>query len=106
MECPNYNILASVALPQKVCIIFSKAKDLEDTIEKIDAEYKACIVELDAKLPGMPRTKKEARAQAIKGHAGTVEAHIEEDQKLLNDAVEAWTNMEDIDDLVKIRNQL
>ena len=102
VEFPHCNILANVALPQKVHIIVSKAKDLEDTIEKMDAEYKARIMELEAKPPWMPPIEKEARAQALKGYAGIVEAHIEEAQKLLNDAGEAWTHMEDIDNLVKI----
>ena len=92
-EFPHCNIPANVALPQKVRIIVSKAKDLEDTIEKIDAEYKARIAELEAKLPGTPPAEKEARAQALKGYASIVEVYIEEAQELLNDVGEAWTNM-------------
>ena len=50
--------------------------------------------------------EKEARAQALKDYAGKVEVCIEEAHKLINDAGEAWTNMEDIDDLVKVQAQL
>ena len=54
----------------------------------------------------MRPTKKEAWAQALKGYVGIVEVRIEEAHKLLNDAGEAWTNMEDVDHLVKIWEQL
>ena len=50
--------------------------------------------------------EKEARTQELKGYARIVEVRIEEAQKLTNDVGEAWTNMEDINDLVKIREQL
>lgn len=106
VEFPHCNIPADATILQKIRIIFSRAKDLEDTIEKINAEYKARIVELEAKPPGMPLAEKEARSQALKGYASIVEVCIEEAQKLLNNAGEAWTNMEDIDDLVKIWQQL
>lgn len=54
VEFPHCNIPVDVVLPQKVCIIVSKSKDVEDTIEKMDVEYKACIAELEAKPLGMP----------------------------------------------------
>lgn len=105
-EFPYCNILVDVALPQKVKIIVSKAKDLEEMIEKMDAKHKARIVELEDKSPGTPPMEKEARTQELKGYAGMVEVRIEEAQKLINDASEAWTNMEDIDGLVKVWQQL
>jgi hypothetical protein len=60
-------------------------------------------MELKAKTLGTPLTEREAWAQALKGYVGIVEVRIEEAHKLINDAGEAWTNMEDIDDLVKVR---
>jgi hypothetical protein len=106
VEFPHCNILIDTMLPQKLYIIVSKATDLEDTTTKMDAEYKALITELEAKPPRTPRIEKEARAQALKGYASIVEVRIEEAQKLINNAREEWTNMEDIDDLVKIQEQL
>lgn len=72
----------------------------------MDVEHKARITELEVKTPGMPPVEKEARAQALKGYAGIVEARIEEVQKLINDASEAWKNMEDIDGLVQVWEKL
>ena len=69
----------------------------------IDAEYKARIAKLKTKLPGMPPAENETWAQELKGYVGIVQARIEEAHKLLNDVGEAWMNMEDINDLVKIR---
>ena len=106
VEFPHCNIPADATLPQKGGIIVSKAEDLEETIEKMDAKHKAHIAELEAKTPETPPTVKEAWAQELKFYAGIVEVRIEEAQKLINDAGEAWTNMEDIGDLVKVRVQL
>ena len=53
-DFPHCNIPTDTALPQKVCIIVFRAKDLEETIQNIDAEYKAHIAELEAKPPEMP----------------------------------------------------
>lgn len=75
-------------------------------IEKMDAEHKARIAELETKTPGMSPVEKEAQTHELKGYVGMVEFHIEEAQKLINDASEAWTNMEDIEGLVKVREQL
>lgn len=56
VEFPHCNILADAVLPQKVKIIVSRAKDLEEKIEKMDAEHKARIAELEARTPGIPPT--------------------------------------------------
>lgn len=48
---PHCNITADAALPQKVKIIVSRAKDLEEKIEKMDAEHMACIVGLETRTP-------------------------------------------------------
>lgn len=89
VEFPHCNILVDVGLPQKVRIIVSKAKDLEETIEKMDAEHKDRIIELVVKAPRTPPAEKEARTQELKGYAGIVEVCIKEAQKLINDASEA-----------------
>ena len=105
-EFSHCNIPVDVALPQKVKIIVSRAKDLEEKIEKMGAEHKARIIELEVRTLGVPPAKREARTQELKGYADMVEVHIEEAQKLINDASETWTNMEDIDGLVKVWEQL
>lgn len=72
----------------------------------MDIQHKARIAELEAKAPGTPLVEKEAQTQALRSYAGIVEVHIKEAQKLINDAGEAWMHMEDIDDLVKVWEQL
>lgn len=104
-EFPHYNIPADVA-PQKVKIIVSKAKDLEKTIEKMDAEHKARVAELEARTPGTPPAERQARTQELRVYANMVEVRIEEAQQLINDASQAWTNTEDIDGLDEVRAAL
>ena len=106
VEFPHCNIPVDAGLPQKVRIIVSKAKDVEETIEKVDVEHKGRIAEFKVKTLGTPLTEKEVQAQALKGYVGIVEVHIKEAHKLINDVGEAWINMEDIDNLVNVRAQL
>ena len=54
VEFPQCYIPTNTTLPQKVRILVSKAKDVEETIDKMVAEHKACIMKLEAKTPGMP----------------------------------------------------
>ena len=72
----------------------------------MDAEYKACIIEIKEKTLGTPAKEKEAWTQQQKGYADMVEVRIEEAQKLIDDATQAWTNMEDIEGLIKVWEQL
>ena len=58
IEC---KIPSDVALPQKLKIIVARAKDLEETIEKMDAEHKARIVELEVRTPVTPPVVREVR---------------------------------------------
>lgn len=66
VKFPHCNIPADAALPQKVRIIVSKAKDLEETIEKMDGENKAHIAKLKAKTPGTPLTEKKISGTSAK----------------------------------------
>ena len=47
MELPQCNINPKASFLQKVKVIVGRAKELEETVEKMDVEYKAHIVELD-----------------------------------------------------------
>ena len=62
------NIPPDATLPQKVKIIVARAKDLEETIEKLDVKHKACITELEVRTPGTPPTVREARVQELRGY--------------------------------------
>lgn len=106
VEFPHCNISSNAALPQKVKIIVARAKDLEDTIENMDAKHKVHIAELEARTLGTPLTIREAWVQDLRGYAEMVETHIAEAQQLLNDASQAWTNMDDINGLVEVRAAL
>ena len=77
-EFSHSNILTNDVIPQKVKIIVSRAKDLEETIEKMDVEHKVLITELEARIPGTPPTEREAREQELKGYAEIIEVRIEE----------------------------
>ena len=60
MELPQCNISPEALLSQKVKIILARSKDLEETIQKMDAEHKARIMELEARAPKMPFEEHEA----------------------------------------------
>ena len=103
---PQRNIPFDATLPQKVKIIVARAKDLEETIEKMDVEHKAHITELEARTPGMPPIVREARVQELRGYVEMVETCIAEAQQFLNEASHTWANMEDIDGLVEVTGVL
>lgn len=51
VELPCYNIQPKALLLQKMKVIVGRAKALEEIIERMDAEYKARIMELEARGP-------------------------------------------------------
>ena len=100
-ELPQCNIQPETSLLQKL-IIIAKAKDLEETIEKMDVEHKACTAKLEEKEPGTPPEEREAKVVELQGYATTISLRLAETQKLLDDATTTWTTMDDIDDLVEV----
>lgn len=87
-------------------VIVGRAKEIEDKVEKMDAEYKAHIVELESREPVTPPEQREARIEELKNASATIMLHLEDAQKLLNDATTTWTMMEEIPNLVTIREQV
>ena len=77
---PQCNIPSDVALPQKLKIIVARAKDLEETIEKMDAEHKARITKMEARTPGTPPDVRAVRVEELKGYAKIVETRVTEAQ--------------------------
>ena len=65
-------------MSQKVKIIVARAKYLEETIEKMDAEHKACITELEARALGTPPEEREDQVAELQGYATTIETRLEE----------------------------
>ena len=106
VELPQCNIQQQAPLSQKVKIIIARENNLEETIEKMDAEHKARITELEAKQPGTLPEEREARFVAVQSYATTIELHLDETQKLLDEGTSTWTTMEDIDALVEGREAL
>lgn len=86
----------------KVKIITAKAKDLQEIIEKMDAEHKACITESKAKEKETHPEEHKARVVELQGYATTIALRLAETQKLLDNSTTTWTIMEDIDDLVEV----
>ena len=54
MELPHYNIEPEAPLLQKIKFIVGRAEELEETVEKMDVEHKARIVELESREPATP----------------------------------------------------
>ena len=79
---------------------------MEETIEKMDVEHKARIAELEARVPGMPPKEHKSWVAELQDYATTIETRLAETQKLLDEATETWTTMEDIAGLIESRKAL
>ena len=87
-------------------IITTIAKDLEETIERMDVEHKAHIIELEAKAPKTLSEEREERTQALRAFSTTIAKRLEDAQKLLDETINAWEAMNDIEDLVNVRKTI
>ena len=65
VDLPQCNISPGTPLSQKVKIIVAREKDLEETIEKMDTQHKARIVEFEARAPGTPPKECEAQVAEL-----------------------------------------
>ena len=65
VELPQCNTSPNALLSQKVKIIVAIEKDLEETIEKMDAEHKAHTIELEDRVPRTPPEEHEARVAKL-----------------------------------------
>ena len=83
-----------------------RAKELEETVERMDAEYKSRIAELEARGPTTPPKQWEERTKALKAFMTTIALHLEDTQKLLDNTTSTWSVMEEIEDLVVVREAL
>ena len=61
MELPEYNIDPEAPVLQIVSLIAGWAKELEEKVVKIEEEYKAHIVELEAEARETPPKQCESR---------------------------------------------
>lgn len=68
----------------------------------MDAEHKACIVELEARGSTTPPDQRKERTKKLKAFATTIAWRIEDTQKLLDETTTTWATMEEIEDLVAI----
>lgn len=78
----------------------------EARIAEMEVEHKAHIAELETKRPGTQLEDQEKRKEAIKGFSSDITQHIEEAQKLLEDASTYWQAMDEFDDLVALRAEI
>ena len=106
MELPQCNINPKAPLLQKVKVIVGWAMELEEKVEKMDAEYKARIVELKAWEPVIPPEQRKARIEELKTASATIALWLIDAQKLLNNATATWTVMDQIPDLVIVHKQV
>ena len=57
-DLPQCNIEPALPLTQKVRRIANKAKQLEETVVKMEEDHRAQIVELEDRAPGTPQDDK------------------------------------------------
>lgn len=106
MELPQCNIDPEASLLQTVRVISRRARELEDKAKMMDVEYKARIVELEAREPTTPLEKHEVRIKELKVASNMIALHLEGTQEILDDATLTWTTMEEILDLVTIHREV
>ena len=87
MELPQCNIEFSLPLTQKVRRVVDRAKDLEETVAKMEEDHKAQIVELEARAPSTPQADKEARVDAFRLTSAQMKSRIDDAQSVLADAM-------------------
>ena len=100
-KIPAYNIDPEAPILQTVNSIVGQGKELEQKFVKIEEEYKARIVELEAKELVTPPEEHEARLSKLKGFATPIELLLAKTQKLLDNTTSTWDTMEDLDNLVE-----
>ena len=105
-ELPQCNIQPETSLLQKVNIIVARAKDLEETIERMDMEHKSRITELEAKAPETSSEELKERTQALQAFSATIAKHLEDAQKLLDETTNAWATMNDIENMVNVHEAI
>ena len=69
----------------------------------MDVEHKDRITKLETKSPTTSLEQREERTKELRAFTSTIALHLEDAQKLLDDTTTTWTTMEDIDDLVNVR---
>ena len=87
-------------------VVIGWAKELEEKVETMDVEYKARIVELEAKEPVTAPEQCEARIEELKDASAMIILLLEDAQNLLEDVTTSWTAMEEIPDLVIIYEEV
>ena len=100
MELLACNIDLEAPLLQTIKLIVGQARKLEERVEKMEEEYKAHIMELEAKGPVMPSKQREARIEELKVTSATIVLCIDKIQKLLDEATSTWSTIEEISDLI------
>lgn len=77
-ELLAYNIDPEALILQIVSSITGRAKELEEKVVKIEEEYKARIVELEAKDPVTPPKQREARIIELQAFLAIIVLHLED----------------------------
>ena len=102
VELPRCNIQPESSLLQKVKIIEDREKYLEQTVERMDAEHKAHITEVEARGSATPPKQHEERTKDLKAFVVTIALCHKDTQKLLDDTTTTWATMEEFEDLVVV----
>ena len=77
-KLPQCNILLEAPLLQKVKIRVARAKDLEETIEKMDAEHKASMAKLESRAPRKTPEECKDGVVELQGYATIIETRLAE----------------------------
>ena len=72
----------------------------------MDAKHKTHITKLESRVPRTPPEGCEAQAVELHGYATTIETCLAETHKLLDEATDTWTTIEDIDGLIEVGEAL
>ena len=106
MELSQCNIEFALPLTQKVRRIVDRAKALEETVAKMEEDHKAQIAELEARPPGTPQEKKEARVEAFQLTSTQMKSRIDDALSVLADATNTWSELDEPPEKVEIQQSI
>ena len=106
LELPQCNIYFYLPITQKVRRIVDREKALEETMVKMEEDYRAQITELEARAPGTPQADKEARAEAFRLASTQMKSRIDDARSLLADATKTWSELDELPDRLELQQSI
>ena len=104
---PDFDIQAEEEPEQRIIKLKDYAQQSQSLIEKMKAEHEAHIAELQLRIiPEIPLEIREQRRRDIQASATKISDLVSTVAKLLDESVEAWTNLQDNPEVEKLQETI